>query len=140
MHVISLSTRSAGVSPAPKSTTHFRYDALHRRVARLDHEGTLTRFVRDGWNVITEEREKGQEKRSFTLGATTSAANRKAQAASEGCSNPPQAPHQVQVLSLPILRLVSSTTTAVATQPASRAGGDPYSATTNCDEPTDGNG
>jgi RHS repeat-associated protein len=72
IHLLSVSTRSAGDSPAPESTTHFRYDALHRRVARLDHEGTLTRFVHDGWNVIEERttnpKSKIQNLKSHTWG------------------------------------------------------------------------
>jgi RHS repeat-associated protein len=72
IHLLSVSTRSAGVSPAPESTTHFRYDALHRRVARWDHEGTLTRFVHDGWNVIEERttnpKSKIQNLKSHTWG------------------------------------------------------------------------
>lgn len=43
IHLLSVSTQSgsavsaeAGQRPAPHSATHFRYDALHRRVARLE--------------------------------------------------------------------------------------------------------
>jgi RHS repeat-associated protein len=38
----------------PSSTVSFRYDPLHRRVARLEPDGTLTHFIHDGWNVIAE--------------------------------------------------------------------------------------
>jgi RHS repeat-associated protein len=48
-----------------KLRTKFAYDALHRRVARLEmrpktgtpkteHEQTLTHFIHDGWNVLEE--------------------------------------------------------------------------------------
>ncbi len=46
IHLLAVTTNS--------KSTHFRYDALHRRVAKLDADGTLTHFAHDGWNVIAE--------------------------------------------------------------------------------------
>jgi hypothetical protein len=47
--------QATGTEPsAPAPTAQFRYDALHRRVARLENNTQLTLFVMDGWNVIQE--------------------------------------------------------------------------------------
>ena len=64
IHLLSVTTKPSEVR-APGSgqletliqkpvTSEFRYDPLHRRVARLEPDGTLTHFVHDGWNVIAE--------------------------------------------------------------------------------------
>ncbi|MCB1224727.1 MAG: RHS repeat-associated core domain-containing protein [Verrucomicrobiales bacterium] len=50
IHLMSV-TRKAGDSPA--SATEFRYDPLHRRLARVT-ESETTLFIYDGWNVIAE--------------------------------------------------------------------------------------
>lgn len=55
IHLLSVETKSDDQKQAAK-ITKFRYDPLHRRVARLEHDGTLTHFVHDGWNVIAEYR------------------------------------------------------------------------------------
>lgn len=56
IHLLSVTTKNTnkGKAPASSSTTQFRYDPLHRRVARLESNGTLTHFIHDGWNVIAE--------------------------------------------------------------------------------------
>ncbi len=64
IHLLSVTTKPSEVR-APGSgqletlnqkpiTSEFRYDPLHRRVARLEPDGTLTHFIHDGWNVIAE--------------------------------------------------------------------------------------
>lgn len=56
IHLLSVSTISMG-RPGTKNQeqrTEFRYDPLHRRVARLENQSELTLFTHDGWNVIQE--------------------------------------------------------------------------------------
>ena len=56
IHLLSVSTMSKE-RPGTKSQeqrTEFRYDPLHRRVARLENQSELTLFTHDGWNVIQE--------------------------------------------------------------------------------------
>jgi RHS repeat-associated protein len=56
IHLLSMSTISMG-RPGTKNQeqrTEFRYDPLHRRVARLENQSELTLFTHDGWNVIQE--------------------------------------------------------------------------------------
>ena len=48
IHLLSVAPKDGSVSAA------YRYDALHRRVARLEGSATLTYFVHDGWNVVAE--------------------------------------------------------------------------------------
>ena len=48
IHLLSVAPKDGGPSAA------YRYDALHRRVARLEGSATLTYFVHDGWNVVAE--------------------------------------------------------------------------------------
>jgi RHS repeat-associated protein len=68
IHLLSVSTQPSPTTAnnGKPQQTHFRYDALHRRVARLElkpaengtpkteHEQTLTHFIHDGWNVLQE--------------------------------------------------------------------------------------
>jgi RHS repeat-associated protein len=64
IHLLSVTTKpSEGRAPGSGQletlnqkpvTSEFRYDPLHRRVARLEPDGTLTHFIHDGWNVIAE--------------------------------------------------------------------------------------
>jgi RHS repeat-associated protein len=54
-------------TPNPKSAIKesFRYDALHRRVARTESaSGTTTLFIHDGWNVIAEYQESAALERA----------------------------------------------------------------------------
>lgn len=53
IHLLAVETKSS-IKDQASSITSFRYDPLHRRVARLEPNGTLTHFVHDGWNVIGE--------------------------------------------------------------------------------------
>jgi len=53
IHLLAVETKSS-IKDHASSITKFRYDPLHRRVARLEPDGTLTHFVHDGWNVIEE--------------------------------------------------------------------------------------
>ncbi len=58
IHLLSVTTKAeknqdSGIKNQ-ESTTRFAYDALHRRVARLEPDGTLTQFIHDGWNVLEE--------------------------------------------------------------------------------------
>ena len=56
IHLLSVSTMSKE-RPGTKNQeqrTEFRYDPLHRRVARLENQSELTLFTHDGWNVIQE--------------------------------------------------------------------------------------
>jgi RHS repeat-associated protein len=48
IHLLSVAPKDGSASAA------YRYDALHRRVARLEGSATLTYFVHDGWNVVAE--------------------------------------------------------------------------------------
>jgi RHS repeat-associated protein len=48
IHLLSVAPKDGGPAAA------YRYDALHRRVARLEGSATLTYFVHDGWNVVAE--------------------------------------------------------------------------------------
>jgi RHS repeat-associated protein len=62
IHLLAVETRAEGAIPNsairnPHSAIKesFRYDALHRRVARNESaKGTTTLFIHDGWNVIAE--------------------------------------------------------------------------------------
>jgi RHS repeat-associated protein len=64
IHLLSVTTKpSEGRAPGSGQletliqkpvTSEFRYDPLHRRVARLEPDGTFTHFIHDGWNVIAE--------------------------------------------------------------------------------------
>lgn len=55
IHLLSVSTKTTVNNSKPSSATvSFKYDALHRRVARIEsHQTTL--FVMDAWNVIQEQ-------------------------------------------------------------------------------------
>ncbi len=53
IHLLSVETKSS-IKDQASSITKFRYDPLHRRVARLESNGELTHFVHDGWNVLAE--------------------------------------------------------------------------------------
>jgi RHS repeat-associated protein len=56
IHLLSVSTMSKE-RPGTKNQeqrTDFRYDPLHRRVARLEKQSELALFTHDGWNVIQE--------------------------------------------------------------------------------------
>jgi RHS repeat-associated protein len=65
IHLLSVSTKGAQVqgksslttasNSQQSSTVSFRYDALHRRVVRLENQSELTLFTHDGWNVIQEQ-------------------------------------------------------------------------------------
>jgi RHS repeat-associated protein len=48
IHLLSIAPKDGGPAAA------YRYDALHRRVARLEGSTALTYFVHDGWNVVAE--------------------------------------------------------------------------------------
>lgn len=48
IHLLSVAPKDGSVSAA------YRYDALNRRVARLEGSAALTYFVHDGWNVVAE--------------------------------------------------------------------------------------
>jgi RHS repeat-associated protein len=56
IHLLSVTTKPKAKPETknPEQSTAFRYDALHRRIARLEPQGKLTLFVMDGWNVIEE--------------------------------------------------------------------------------------
>lgn len=66
IHLLSVTTKAATApglekpssttvnNSKPSSTASFRYDPLHRRIARLENNTQLTLFVMDGWNVIQE--------------------------------------------------------------------------------------
>ncbi|MCX6854896.1 MAG: hypothetical protein NTV80_08315 [Verrucomicrobia bacterium] len=55
IHLLSVSTKTTVDNSKPALTTvNFKYDALHRRVARIEsHQTTL--FIMDAWNVIQEQ-------------------------------------------------------------------------------------
>ncbi len=42
-------------APSRTTTTRFVYDALHRRMGRVNDDGEVTVFVYEGWNVIAEK-------------------------------------------------------------------------------------
>ncbi|MBL9144940.1 MAG: RHS repeat-associated core domain-containing protein [Verrucomicrobiaceae bacterium] len=69
IHLLSVETKSDDQKQASK-ITKFRYDPLHRRVARLESDGTLTHFVHDGWNVIAEYRAQPPQSSSPILSLT----------------------------------------------------------------------
>jgi RHS repeat-associated protein len=54
IHLRSVETKSE-IKNQKSAISHFRYDALHRRVSRHESASTTTTlFVMDGWNVISE--------------------------------------------------------------------------------------
>lgn len=80
IHLLSVTTKAeknqdSGIKNQ-ESTTRFAYDALHRRVARLEPDGTLTQFIHDGWNVLEERSSNHKSKivnhKSFVWGTDIS--------------------------------------------------------------------
>ena len=52
IHLLSVETK---IPNQNSEISNFKYDALHRRVARYESDtGTTTLFIMDGWNVISE--------------------------------------------------------------------------------------
>ena len=80
IHLLSVTTKAENNQDSgiknQESTTRFAYDALHRRVARLEPDGTLTQFIHDGWNVLEERSSNHKSKianhKSFVWGTDIS--------------------------------------------------------------------
>jgi len=59
IHLTAVSTQTGQPGTKnPEQRTEFKYDPLHRRIARVKDSGAVTLYVYEGWNVIAEKTEQ----------------------------------------------------------------------------------
>jgi RHS repeat-associated protein len=56
IHLTAVSTQTGQPGTKnPEQRTEFKYDPLHRRIARVKDSGEVTLYVYEGWNVVSEK-------------------------------------------------------------------------------------